>query len=194
MEEDRTRGRGWMADGRNAPAILHGQLGAQLMLQPGTTNLLLRGACQVVGVVYPVYASVKALEYDDEEEKKQWLTYWTAYGCFAVLENYSDKFMRGLPMYQHLKLATLLWLQLPPFHGSKSIHEKIIRPFLIKHRSRIDEVVETFRSELVQFSMKHHSDISRACNASRRFLVQVVQKSFLVLKDMFEVEDGEGDI
>lgn len=170
---------------------LASQLGAQLVLQPGTTNLLLRGACQVVGVVYPVYASVKALEYEDEQEKKQWLTYWTAYGCFAVVENYSDKFIRGLPLYQHLKLATLLWLQLPPFYGSKSIHEKLLRPLLLKHRSRIDQVVETFRSELIQFSLKHHRDISKACDATRRVLVQAIRKTFLVMKHMFEVEDGE---
>ena len=60
------------------------------------------------GIVYPVYASCKALDGGSAPEKSHWLAYWVAFGGFSALEAFLTQ---RFPGYYHLKLLLLLWLQ-----------------------------------------------------------------------------------
>jgi hypothetical protein len=50
-----------------------------------------------VGVLYPAYASFKAVEVlrlrGDDSEASRWLTYWAVYGAFATAERLLDKLL-----------------------------------------------------------------------------------------------------
>lgn len=41
--------------------------------------------CHLVGFVYPVYASFKAVESERKDDDTQWLTYWVVFGAFIVV-------------------------------------------------------------------------------------------------------------
>ena len=60
------------------------------------------------GIVYPVYASCKALDGGSAPEKSHWLAYWVAFGGFSAVEAF---LAQRFPGYYHLKLLLLLWLQ-----------------------------------------------------------------------------------
>jgi hypothetical protein len=45
---------------------------------------------QVVGFVYPTYASYKAIRSSAEGDDKHWLTYWVVYSFFNVIEGLTD--------------------------------------------------------------------------------------------------------
>ena len=67
----------------------------------------------VVGSAYPVYASFSLLESnlsskEKEQQATQWLTYWAIYGVISAAEQLIES---RPPLYFHLKLALLLWLQ-----------------------------------------------------------------------------------
>jgi receptor expression-enhancing protein 5/6 len=52
-------------------------------------TLLLRGnglAGPVVMLLYPLYASIKAIESPFKEDDQQWLTYWVIYSFITLLE------------------------------------------------------------------------------------------------------------
>ncbi|KAI6230922.1 Receptor expression-enhancing protein [Aphelenchoides besseyi] len=38
--------------------------------------------CNLVGLVYPAYASVKAIRTEEKEDDTMWLTYWTVFATF----------------------------------------------------------------------------------------------------------------
>ena len=63
------------------------------------TDQLLPPSCSTaVGVVYPAYASFKAVEVlrvrNDTSEASRWLVYWGIYGAVSALERVLD---RALP-------------------------------------------------------------------------------------------------
>jgi len=50
-----------------------------------------------VGVLFPAYASFKAVEilrlHNESDEAVRWLTYWAIYGAFTSAERLLDRFI-----------------------------------------------------------------------------------------------------
>ncbi|MBA0779565.1 hypothetical protein Gotri_003812 [Gossypium trilobum] len=100
------------------------------------------------GVVLPVYSTFRAIERKDENEQQKWLIYWAAdlviiaaYGSFTLVETFSDKLLSWFPYYYHFKFAFLVWLQLPSTEGAKQIYKNHLRPCLLKHQARVDQLM-----------------------------------------------------
>ncbi|KAL8209609.1 hypothetical protein R6Q57_006341 [Mikania cordata] len=96
-------------------------VGLRLLLVPLDTNIVIRTACCSVGVALPVYSTFKAIETKNQNEQQKWLLYWAVYGSFSVGEIFADKFISWFPLYYHMKLAFLVWLQLPTTNVSNSL-------------------------------------------------------------------------
>ena len=47
----------------------------------------------LVGVIYPVFASFKAVKSVSTADDSQWLMYWVVFGCFSVVESFGDKIL-----------------------------------------------------------------------------------------------------
>ncbi|CAJ0758252.1 8804_t:CDS:2 [Entrophospora sp. SA101] len=63
--------------------------------------------CNLIGVVYPTYRSMKIID----KEKKQWLTYWTIYGWLQIADYWSGSLLKLFPGYNIFKLLFLYWAQ-----------------------------------------------------------------------------------
>lgn len=134
-------------------------MGLKLLLSPLNTNVIVRTACCSVGIVLPVYSTFKAIEMRDRNEQHKWLLYWAAYGSFSIIEAVTDKFLYWFPLYYHVKLAFLVWLQLPSAEGSKQLYTNHMRPFLMRHQARLDHILELFHGELAKFISSHQAEI-----------------------------------
>ncbi|KAM7263992.1 hypothetical protein ACFE04_001675 [Oxalis oulophora] len=158
-------------------------VGLRLLLSPVTgSNLVMKTACCGVGICIPVYSTIKAIERKDENEQHKWLVYWAAYGSLSLVEVFADKFVSWylseyfsetngsivkkllyllfrFPMYYQMKLAFLVWLQLPSIQGAKQIYQNHIRPFFLKHQARADHVLGVVYNELAKLISKHQSGI-----------------------------------
>lgn len=97
--------------------------------------------CHLVGFLYPLYMSFRALEDPEMLGLKQWLMYWVVYGVFNMSENISDKLLNWIPFYYPLKLCFLLWCFLPRFNGATVIFQKVMRPLLATHEQAIEQGV-----------------------------------------------------
>uniref|UniRef100_M1B832 HVA22-like protein n=1 Tax=Solanum tuberosum TaxID=4113 RepID=M1B832_SOLTU len=73
-----------------------------------------------------------------------------AYGSFRIVEAFTDKFLYWFPLYYHVKLAFLVWLQLPSAEGAKQLYTNHLCPFLMRHQARLDHILELFHGELVK--------------------------------------------
>ncbi|CAG8567030.1 4621_t:CDS:1 [Acaulospora colombiana] len=98
--------------------------------------------CNLLGVVYPTYRSIKAIDKQDSDdvaiEQRQWLTYWVVYGWLQVADHWSSWLLRVFPGYNFFKLIFLYWAQNDRSRGATFIFERVIRPLLRKPQRRVD--------------------------------------------------------
>ncbi|KAF1760190.1 hypothetical protein GCK72_008436 [Caenorhabditis remanei] len=88
--------------------------------------------CNLIGVAYPAYVSVKAIRTVGTDDDTVWLIYWTVFGAFSIIDFFAMGIMSYFPFYWVAKAAFLLYLYLPQTHGSWMIYHQIIDP-LVAH-------------------------------------------------------------
>ena len=86
----------------------------------------------VVGFVYPMYATIKTIENPGKEDELDWLIYWVVFATICVIENFIDFFIYFIPFYYPLKVSFLLWCMLERFKGSKVVYDLLIKPLMSK--------------------------------------------------------------
>ncbi|XP_065059574.1 receptor expression-enhancing protein 5-like [Rhopilema esculentum] len=97
----------------------------------------------ILGFGYPAYASVKAIESERKDDDTQWLTYWTVYSTFSIIEYFSDIFLSWFPLYFLFKCSFLVWCMAPfSWNGSEFIYHRVLKPWVKEHREKIDEYLE----------------------------------------------------
>ncbi|XP_020206060.1 HVA22-like protein c [Cajanus cajan] len=86
-------------------------------------------ALPLVTLVYPLYASIKAIETKSTSDDQQWLTYWILYSILTLFELTFAKVLELLPIWPFAKLIFSCWLVLPHFNGAAVVYRNYIRPF-----------------------------------------------------------------
>ena len=90
-----------------------------------------------VGIAYPCFMSFLALNTDESEDDKYWLTYWTVFGAFNILDHFAEVITVFIPFYLFFKVLFLIYLMHPTTEGSKMIYENFILPNMEKYETRI---------------------------------------------------------
>ncbi|XP_005415156.1 PREDICTED: receptor expression-enhancing protein 6 isoform X2 [Chinchilla lanigera] len=98
--------------------------------------------CNLIGFVYPAYASIKAIESPNKEDDTVWLTYWVVYAVFGLAEFFSDLLLFWFPFYYAGKCAFLLFCMTPgPWNGALLLYQRLVRPLFLKHHAAVDSAV-----------------------------------------------------
>lgn len=118
--------------------------------------LFSRYLCLSVGVIYPAYASFKALERPEScHDEKQWLTYWVVYGASTSIETLVSPLTCIVPGYNISKMLFLIWMMSPQTKGATIVYDKLLCPFLKEKEPYLDcklqEMQETAGSALSSF-------------------------------------------
>jgi len=87
----------------------------------------------VMMLLYPLYASIMAIESPYKEDDQQWLTYWVLYSLVSLMELAAGPVIAWIPFYSTAKLLIASWLVLPQFRGGVILYEKFVRPYLNAH-------------------------------------------------------------
>ncbi|TYI46129.1 hypothetical protein E1A91_D13G084900v1 [Gossypium mustelinum] len=103
-------------------------MGSQNFLQVVAKNFDVL-ALPLVTLVYPLYASIKAIETRSNNDDQQWLTYWVLYSLITLFELTFAKVLEWFPIWPYAKLIFTCWLVLPQFSGAKYVYRHFIRPF-----------------------------------------------------------------
>ncbi|XP_058195211.1 HVA22-like protein a [Rhododendron vialii] len=85
----------------------------------------------VVSLLYPLYASIRAIETKSSEDDRQWLTYWILYSMITLFELTFAKLIEWIPFWSHAKLIGTCWLVIPYFSGAAYVYEHYVRPFFL---------------------------------------------------------------
>jgi len=93
-----------------------------------------------LGVVFPAIQSMKAIESPEEDDDKQWLTYWIVFGVFSFVDLFAGSILKFIPFYFILKIIFLLWLFLPNFNGALKVYNLVIYKLFKKYENDINKM------------------------------------------------------
>lgn len=106
--------------------------------------------CNLIGFVYPAYASIKAIESPSKEDDTVWLTYWVVYALFGLAEFFSDLLLFWFPFYYAGKCAFLLFCMSPgPWNGALLLYQRLVRPLFLKHHAAVDSAVSHLSGQVL---------------------------------------------
>ncbi|CAI0446512.1 unnamed protein product [Linum tenue] len=87
----------------------------------------------VTMLLYPLYASVMAIESPGKEDDEQWLAYWIIYSFLTLSEMLLQSVLEWIPIWYTAKLVLAAWLVLPQFKGAAFLYERFVREHIRKH-------------------------------------------------------------
>ncbi|XP_059108063.1 receptor expression-enhancing protein 6 isoform X2 [Peromyscus eremicus] len=127
--------------------------------------------CNVIGFVYPAYASVKAIESPSKEDDTVWLTYWVVYALFGLVEFFSDLLLFWFPFYYAGKCAFLLFCMTPgPWNGALILYHRVIRPLFLKHHVALDSAVNQLSGRALDIAAGITRDVLQALARGRALI------------------------
>lgn len=59
----------------------------------------------LIGFLYPAYASIKAVESSGKEDDTKWLTYWVVFSFITIAEFPAEIILQWIPFYSLLKVS-----------------------------------------------------------------------------------------
>jgi receptor expression-enhancing protein 5/6 len=96
----------------------------------------------IVGIVYPVYWSLKALESEGKGDDTQWLTYWIVFALFSIIDQFSGFVLRFVPFYFFFKMAFLIWCFMPNTRGATVVYNTVLRKLFKTYEKDLDRLNE----------------------------------------------------
>uniref|UniRef100_A0A8B9IZG0 Receptor expression-enhancing protein n=1 Tax=Amazona collaria TaxID=241587 RepID=A0A8B9IZG0_9PSIT len=90
------------------------------------------------GMLYPAYASYKAVKTKNIREYVHWMMYWIVFALFMATETFTDLLISWFPFYYEVKMAFVIWLLSPYTRGASLLYRKFVHPTL----SRKEKVSE----------------------------------------------------
>eukprot|EP01039_Chlorochromonas_danica_P010539 gene10539-11676_t len=88
-------------------------------------------AVDLVGYVYPLYASIKAIESPEKDDDTLLLTYWLIFTLFKVVEGLLGVLFSSIPYFFFMKAAFLVYCFHPKTRGAELIYKTALQPYLV---------------------------------------------------------------
>ncbi|KAF2464709.1 uncharacterized protein BDR25DRAFT_271326 [Lindgomyces ingoldianus] len=92
-------------------------------------------------VLFPAFASYKALHTSDPAVLAPWLIYFIVLSLFHLVENTFDFVLTWVPFYAWFRFFIHLYLILPGSQGATFLYTEYIDPFLYHHEREIDDFI-----------------------------------------------------
>jgi receptor expression-enhancing protein 5/6 len=97
----------------------------------------------VIGIAYPIFWSIRAIESPDNDDDKQWLTYWVVFALFTVVDMFSGFILKFIPFYFFFKLLFLIWCFLPNFRGASLIYDVFLIKIFKKYEKNLENIQDS---------------------------------------------------
>jgi len=105
-------------------------------------NVTAESVSTLVGHLYPLFASFRAMEDEHSDESREWLAYWITYGSFLLAETALSGLLRWIPFYFLLRLCFISWLFWHDAAGAKLVYNLAIAPVLRSYRPGIEAALD----------------------------------------------------
>lgn len=143
------------------------------MLAADTAGTPLRSRL-LFGMLYPAYASYKAVRTKNIREYVRWMMYWIVFALFSATETFTDLLISWFPFYYEMKMAFVIWLLSPYTRGSSLIYRKFVHPTLSRKEKEIDTYIVQARERSYEMMVRFGK---RGLNLAATAAVQAATKS-----------------
>ncbi|KAB2610897.1 HVA22-like protein f [Pyrus ussuriensis x Pyrus communis] len=100
----------------------------------GVLGVIAKNLDTIIGpgvmLLYPLYASMRAIESPSALDEQQWLPYWVIYSFITLFELSFWKVLAWIPIWPYMKLLFCMWLVLPIFNGAAYVYENVVRKYV----------------------------------------------------------------
>ncbi|KAF2745135.1 hypothetical protein M011DRAFT_495860 [Sporormia fimetaria CBS 119925] len=104
-------------------------------------GFIANGLTVATTVLFPIFASYKALQTSDPAILAPWLMYFVVLSLLTAVENTFDFILTWIPFYAWLRFLIHLYLILPGAQGASYLYSDHIEPFLYHHEREIDDFI-----------------------------------------------------
>jgi len=115
----------------------------------------------LIGIILPTYWSIKAIESPQEDDDKQWLTYWAVYAVFNFFDLFAKFILKIIPFYYVVKLIFLVWCFMPNTQGALFIYNKFLRNIFLKNEGKLNKYVSKIMRKTNEVSEKAKEEINK---------------------------------
>jgi len=115
----------------------------------------------LIGIILPTYWSIKAIESPQEDDDKQWLTYWAVYAVFNFLDLFTKFILKIIPFYYVVKLIFLVWCFMPNTQGALFIYNKFLRNIFLKNEGKLNKYVNKILRKTNEVTEKAKEEINK---------------------------------
>ncbi|KAJ5281626.1 hypothetical protein N7478_006998 [Penicillium angulare] len=95
----------------------------------------------VITILFPVFASYKALRSSDPSQLAPWLMYWVILSVILLAESWTVFIIGWFPFYSWIRLFFMCYLVLPQTQGARLLYQDYVDPFLAHHEHEIEEMI-----------------------------------------------------
>ncbi|KAJ1417887.1 TB2/DP1/HVA22-related protein [Sesbania bispinosa] len=124
----------------------------------------------VLTLLYPLYASVVAIESPSKLDDEQWLAYWIIYSFLTLGEMVLQPILEWIPIWYDVKLLVAAWLVLPQFKGAAYLYERFVREHIRKY------VTEREHHQQVHQKQQHDKKSPNGGKAKKKFVDFIIPK------------------
>ena len=93
-------------------------IGLMFLFTPGFVTY--RGGL-LVGMMFPAYIAIGVLTTEAKRTMQWWSTYFVILACMEYLVDGVGTAFSWLPLFYHVKLLLIFWLQFPYFRGAQTL-------------------------------------------------------------------------
>ncbi|XP_060185811.1 HVA22-like protein e isoform X2 [Lycium barbarum] len=128
-------------------------------------------------LLYPLYASVVAIETPDKLDDEQWLAYWIFYSFLTLMEMAFQHVLVWIPIWYDVKLIFVAWLVLPQFRGAAFIYDNFVRERIIKrYREPSQHHNKSPKGKSKTESSQHHNKSPKGKSKTTKFVHFITPK------------------
>ncbi|XP_075580160.1 receptor expression-enhancing protein 4 isoform X4 [Pelecanus crispus] len=136
--------------------------------------MLSRVIVLLFGLLYPAYASYKAVKTKNIREYVRWMMYWIIFALFTATETFTDLLISWFPFYYEIKMAFVIWLLSPYTRGASLLYRKFVHPTLSRKEKEIDTYIIQARERGYETMVRFGK---RGLNMAATAAVQAAAKS-----------------
>ncbi|KAI9375372.1 TB2/DP1, HVA22 family-domain-containing protein [Aspergillus egyptiacus] len=97
----------------------------------------------VLTILFPIFASYKALRSSDPYQLAPWLMYWVVLSAILMAESWTYFIIGWFPFYSWIRLTFFAYLVLPQTQGARTLYQEYVDPFLAHHEREIEDFIST---------------------------------------------------
>ncbi|KAI9794329.1 MAG: hypothetical protein M1835_006631 [Candelina submexicana] len=106
-------------------------------------NIIANLLSSIITILFPIFASYKALRTSDPAQLTPWLMYWVVLSCALLVEAWTEWVLIWIPFYPWIRLLLHFYLVLPQTQGARLLYQSHIHPFLSTYELEIDNFITT---------------------------------------------------